>query len=42
MAIEAGAGFRLGKSLFVEGKFVNVFVSNNNQMFVPITLGIRF
>lgn len=42
MAVEAGAGFRLGKSLFLEGKFINVFVTDNNQMFVPITLGIRF
>ncbi|MEP6589974.1 MAG: outer membrane beta-barrel protein [Gemmatimonadota bacterium] len=42
MAVEAGAGLRLGKSLFLEGKLVNVFVSNNNQLFIPITLGVRF
>ena len=42
MAIEAGAGLKFGKKLFLEGKFINVFASGNNQLFVPITLGIRF
>ncbi|MES2125125.1 MAG: outer membrane beta-barrel protein [Gemmatimonadota bacterium] len=42
MAAEVGAGVRIGKSLFLEGKLVNVFVSSNNQLFIPITLGVRF
>lgn len=42
MAIEAGAGLKFGKNFFVEGKFINVFVKNNNQMFVPVTFGVRF
>lgn len=42
MAAEAGVGLRVGKSLFVEGKLINVFVSNKNQTFIPITLGVRF
>lgn len=42
MAIEAGAGVTIGKNLFLEGKFINVFASNNHQSFVPITFGIHF
>lgn len=42
MAIEAGVGLNLGKSLFVEGKFINVFIDGGNSQFIPLTLGVRF
>ena len=43
--VNAGAGFDMaagGATIFLEGRFHNVFVSGNNQSFVPITLGVKF
>ncbi len=43
--INAGAGFDFGAggtSLFVEGRFHDVFTDGDNVTFIPITLGIRF
>ena len=43
--INAGVGFDFkagGATLFVEGRFHNVFVSGPNVEFFPINLGIRF
>jgi opacity protein-like surface antigen len=40
-AFTAGAGFNFGKSLFVEGRLINVF-SDPSARFIPITLGVRF
>jgi hypothetical protein len=43
--INLGAGFDFktgGASLFVEGRFHNVFTEAENLKFVPLTLGIRF
>jgi hypothetical protein len=41
----AGAGFDMAvgsAKVFLEGRFHNVFVSGNNQSFVPITVGVKF
>jgi hypothetical protein len=43
--INAGAGFNMGMgsaSIFVEGRFHNVFTEGSSTNFVPITLGVRF
>jgi hypothetical protein len=40
-AFTAGAGFNFGKSLFVEGRLINVF-SDPSMRLIPITLGVRF
>jgi hypothetical protein len=43
--INAGAGFNFGAantSLFVEGRFHNVFVTGSDFHFIPITVGVRF
>jgi hypothetical protein len=43
--INAGAGFNFGAgsaSLFVEGRFHNVFVEGSDFHFIPITVGVRF
>ncbi len=43
--VNAGAGFDMaagGATVFLEGRFHNIFVSGNNQSFVPITLGVKF
>lgn len=43
--INAGAGFNFGAggaSLFIEGRFHNVFTEGSNTQFIPITLGLRF
>ena len=41
----AGAGFDMAvgsAKVFLEGRFHNIFVSGNNQSFVPITVGVKF
>ena len=43
--INGGAGFNMGMgsaSIFVEGRFHNVFTEGSSTNFVPITLGVRF
>ena len=43
--INAGAGFNVqasGVSVFVEGRFHNVFVTGSDFHFIPITAGVRF
>jgi hypothetical protein len=40
-AVQAGLGLNFGKSLFVEGKLINVF-SDETARFIPITVGVRF
>jgi len=43
--INAGAGFNFGAastSLFVEGRFHNVFVTGSDFHFIPINIGVRF
>jgi hypothetical protein len=43
--INGGAGFNMGMgsaSIFVEGRFHNVFTEGSSTTFVPITLGVRF
>ena len=43
--INAGAGFNVAAgaaSLFVEGRFHDVFTSGSSTQFVPVTLGLRF
>ncbi|MGH7513236.1 MAG: outer membrane beta-barrel protein [Gemmatimonadales bacterium] len=43
--INAGAGFNFGAastSLFVEGRFHNVFVTGSDFHFIPIVVGVRF
>lgn len=43
--INAGAGFDVkmgGASLFIEGRFHNVFADPSSRQFIPLTLGIRF
>ncbi|MGH7528482.1 MAG: outer membrane beta-barrel protein [Gemmatimonadales bacterium] len=43
--INGGAGFDFNAgnaSLFVEGRFHNIFSDPNNSNFIPITLGVRF
>ena len=43
--INAGAGFDVsfgGGTLFVEGRFHNVFSEGDDAKFIPITVGVRF
>jgi hypothetical protein len=43
--INAGAGFNFGAastSLFVEGRFHNVFVTGSDFHYIPINIGVRF
>jgi opacity protein-like surface antigen len=43
--INAGAGFNMGMgsaSIFLEGRFHNVFTEGSSTNFVPVTLGVRF
>lgn len=40
-AAQVGAGLNIGRNLFAEAKFINVFGDESTQ-FVPITLGFRF
>src|SRR5688572_3962055 len=43
--INGGAGFNFGMgsaSVFVEGRFHNIFTEGSSTNFVPITLGVRF
>lgn len=43
--INAGAGFNFSAgsaSLFIEGRFHDVFTEGSNTQFIPITLGVRF
>jgi hypothetical protein len=45
LGINAGAGFNIaagGASLFVEGRFHDVFTSGGSTQFVPLTVGLRF
>lgn len=42
--LNAGAGFdfKMGSAgLFIEGRFHNIFIKDNNTNFIPITVGIR-
>ncbi len=42
--INAGAGFNVAAgaaSVFVEGRFHNVFTDGNSQQFIPLTVGVR-
>jgi opacity protein-like surface antigen len=43
--INGGAGFNFGvggASIFLEGRFHNIFTEDESTNFVPITLGVRF
>lgn len=43
--INAGAGFDFalsGATIFVEGRFHNVFTEGSNTKFIPINLGVKF
>jgi len=43
--LNAGAGFDFalsGATIFVEGRFHNVFTDVSNTKFIPITLGVKF
>ncbi|MGH7513233.1 MAG: hypothetical protein ACREOQ_09950 [Gemmatimonadales bacterium] len=43
--INSGAAFNFGAastSLFVEGRFHNVFVTGSDFHFIPIDIGVRF
>ena len=43
--VNAGAGFNImagAASVFVEGRFHNVFTDPSNMQFIPLTLGVRF
>lgn len=43
--VNAGAGFDYSvgsATVFLEGRFHNIFISDNNQSFVPITIGVKF
>jgi hypothetical protein len=43
--VNGGAGFDYaagGATIFLEARFHNVFISGNNQSFVPITVGVKF
>jgi hypothetical protein len=43
--INAGAGFDIGfggGTLFVEGRFHNVFTEGTDTKFIPVTVGLRF
>lgn len=43
--INAGAGFNFSAgsaSLFIEGRFHDVFTEDSNTQFIPINLGVRF
>jgi opacity protein-like surface antigen len=43
--INAGAGFNMGMgsaSIFLEGRFHNIFTEGSSTKFVPVTLGVRF
>jgi hypothetical protein len=44
LGLNAGAGFNMaagGASLFVEGRFHNVFTDGSSTQFIPLTVGIR-
>jgi hypothetical protein len=41
-ALGGGLGFAMGKSLFVEGKFLNGFTKGQSTTLIPLTVGIRF
>ncbi|HEU4588009.1 MAG TPA: outer membrane beta-barrel protein [Gemmatimonadales bacterium] len=43
--LNAGAGFDFalsGATIFVEGRYHNVFVTGSDTKFIPITLGVKF
>ena len=45
LGINAGAGFNIaagGASVFVEGRFHDVFTDGGSTQFVPLTVGLRF
>ena len=45
LGINAGAGFNVAAgaaSLFVEGRFHDVFTDGSSTQFVPLTVGVRF
>lgn len=39
---QIGLGYRLGRHLALEARFINVFTVNQSERVVPITAGIRF
>lgn len=45
LGVNGGAGFNVaagGASVFVEGRFHDVFTSGGSTQFVPLTVGLRF
>ena len=45
LGVNAGAGFNVAAgaaSLFVEGRFHDVFTSGSSTQFIPLTVGLRF
>jgi opacity protein-like surface antigen len=43
--VNAGAGFDMAvgsAKVFLEGRFHNIFITDNNVNFIPITIGVKF
>ena len=43
--VNAGAGFDMAvgaAKVFLEGRFHNIFISDNNTNFIPVTIGVKF